>query len=215
MQPQYHVDMTTTMLGLHFEPEALQQVIEANLAQDSLISLLGGEAHRHFCDREIERSFEYIDSEHARIAEYTGRPGGATVQRAALGRLLHTAQDFYAHTNYVELWLSGNGGLHGTSPVEIDALDREVIEHPELRVAEWVPWREWLYYVPMLGSIARRVWLPTCSHEAMHLDGPERGPQFAYALETGRQRTEIEYRRAVATIYACGGEEAVAAFHGK
>ncbi len=66
-------------------------------------------------------------------------------------------------------------------------------------------WRDIIYCIPLLGDLARRIWVPVDSHEAMHLDSPERGPQFVYALEAARQRTDLEYNRAVGTIAKVGG----------
>jgi hypothetical protein len=68
-------------------------------------------------------------------------------------------------------------------------------------------------YVPLLGALARSIWVPADSHEAIHLDSPDRGPQFVYALAAARQRTAQEYHRAVETIVKAGGQDAVERFH--
>lgn len=274
MYARYHVHVTKGALWLYFAENALKQIVDANVSQDSAASLFGSDAHRHFCDRVLANSFAYIESEHATIVECAQTPGHESEQRAAFGRLLHTVQDFYAHSNYVDLWLAlrspretqatpvptpvpalANGpeplathstrvypteaqretatlpGQAGstdfttghkvdtlaepppTNTLPINALDSAILNHPDLHIGEWVPWRDIIFYVPLLGDLARRVWLPADSHEAMHLDSPERGPRFDYAMETARQRTLAEYRRVVDALHAVGGPVAVERFH--
>ncbi len=209
MYGRYHAQATRQILGNVFDTRALRQIIAANVWQDSLQGLFGADPHRHFCDPHLARSWAYVEEEHARIVDLVGQPDAGTRQRAAFGRLLHTVQDFYAHTNYVDLWLARMGWSR-----DIDGLDAELVVSPELRVGEWVFWRDSLYYIPLVGSLLRRVWLPAGSHEAMNLDSPAQGPRFALALEAARQRTLVEYRRVVAAIAAAGGQAAVLAFHG-
>jgi hypothetical protein len=60
----------------------------------------------------------------------------------------------------------------------------------------------------------RRIWLPADSHEALHLDSPVRGERFYWAMALARQRTLIEYQRAVDAVAQVAGWEAVARFHG-
>lgn len=211
MDTQYHIETTRQVLGTWFAPHAITQVIRANVAQDSLAGLFGAQAYRHFCDPVIDHSRAYIESEHALIARLAQARAPADRQRAAFGRLLHTVQDFYSHSNYIDLWLT----VHGDgAPDAIDGLDRKLIASPELRVGEWIFWRDSLYYIPVLGRLLRRVWLPPGSHEAMKLDSPAQGPRFRLALATARQRTQVEYRRAVDSIARAGGAMAVQAFHG-
>jgi hypothetical protein len=130
-----------------------------------------------------------------------------------LGRLLHTVQDFYAHSNYIEHWVRHRGGNATVTAEVIDALDAASMGHPELYVGDWVLWRDFIYYVPVVGQAMRNVWLAPRSHEAMHLDAPERGPGFALALATARQRTVSEYQRPCEAIGWLGGEEAQWRFH--
>src|SRR5690606_18376168 len=105
MDARFHVQLLTEAVGAHFEPQALQQIIAANLGQDALRYQLGAYPHYHFDNNEITRSLAYVEQEHEQIVALalTANPGAA--QRAAFGRLTHTVHDFYAHSNYVDLWL--------------------------------------------------------------------------------------------------------------
>lgn len=241
MRSRYHVHMTRTVLGEYFAPHALDEVISANVGQDSLSSVFGDQAWRHFCGPSIAHSLRYIETEHAQVTELAHNPGCEPEQRAAFGRLLHTAQDFYAHSNYVDLWLAArtarpasNGsdqahattpwntaaavaplaGDHPPAPIRIDGCDRTVLHHPSLRIGNWVFWRDLIFYVPLVGDLARALWVPPGSHEAMHLDSPERGPRFYYALVGACHRTHLEFRRVESAVRAAGGERALARFLG-
>ena len=215
MQAQYHVAMTKAALGDYFNYDALEQVVSANVSQDSLASIFGGEPYRHFCDRMLENSFRYIEREFQTIASLARKTGEPNEQRAAFGRLLHTVQDFYAHSNYIDLWLSHYQQPPRPGTPQIEALDHAILHHPDLRIGEWVPWRDLIYYIPVLGDLTRAVWVPVGSHEAMHLDSPDRGPRFTYAIETARRRTLLEYRRVIDTIRQAGGDDAIARFLGR
>jgi hypothetical protein len=150
----------------------------------------------------------YVEEEHAQIAALAHEAGQEGLQRAALGRLLHTVQDLYAHTNYVALWCRERGGK--TWAVN----DPTILDHPHLRTAQWSTWRDPLYYVPLVGKLLRRVWLPANSHEAINLDSPKCGVFFHVAVAMAEVRTVAEYARAVAAIREAGGRKALARFHG-
>ena len=51
---------------------------------------------------------------------------------AAFGRLTHTAQDFYAHSNYVDLWLASHTDGSVPTPPEIEPVDPALIDSPAL-----------------------------------------------------------------------------------
>ncbi len=215
MRTTFHAQITRDALAGLFEPAALQQVIAANVHQDDLINLVGATPHIHFDAEGFAAASIYIEAEHRRIVMQAPKSEAGPAMRTALGRLLHTAQDFYAHSNYVDLWLAGHGGLERTTPEMIDCLDEEVLSAPELHSGTFAFWRDWVFYVPGLNRVARRIHVPPGSHEAMHLDGPDRGPRFAYALVAARQRTLVEYRRAAAAVREGGGDAALARLQGR
>lgn len=194
---KYHTAMLRQTLGRIFTPGALQAVIAANLGQDGLGTLLGHD-YIHFDACKFKESLAYIDSQHALIAA-SNRP---SQMRAAFGRLTHGAQDFYAHSNYVDLWLSKNGGLAATRPEQINGLDPELLNSPELKSGYFYWWRDLIYYIPGLSGFARKYLVFADSHEQMHLDDPTRGPRFAYAIEAAQQRTMAEYQRAARALTA-------------
>jgi hypothetical protein len=212
MDAPFHIQLLKETLGSYFSPQALEEIISANLGQDALRYQLGAYPHYHFDNNEIASSLAYVEEEHARIGILASDPNSAPAQRAAFGRLSHTVHDFYAHSNYVDLWLAANGGLANTSPEQIDGLDPAVLNHPQLQTGSFLIWFDVLYYIPLLRPLLRKIYLRPNSHEAMNLDIPAQGPKFAYAMSAAKQRTLHEYKRAADTLIARGGQEALQRF---
>lgn len=195
MLHKYHAAMLQDTLGRIFSRTALVELIAANVGQDSLGNLIGHDAY-HFDFSKFKEGLAYIENQHAIIQD----DADPHMMRAAFGRLSHGAQDFYAHSNYVDLWLEKHGGLARNRPEDIDGLDPELLNSPRLRSGEFYLWRDFIYYVPFLGQFAQRYLVFAGSHEAMHLDEPGRGPRFAYAIEAAKQRTTAEYQRAARAL---------------
>ncbi|MBP7963603.1 MAG: hypothetical protein KA003_16580 [Caldilineaceae bacterium] len=213
MNLPYHIEIVEKALADRFRPQALEELILANLAQDDLPGLLL-HPERHFDNDLIPQALAYIQKEHDQIVASAGAEDGGQSMRVAFGRLTHTAQDFYAHSNYVDLWLAHHGGLDVTAPDQIDGVDPTLLTSPALRTWHFYLWRDGVYYIPIIRELARRIYMAPNSHEANHLDDPSRGPKFAYAMQAAQDRTRQEYERAIAAIREAGGVEAVVRFHG-
>jgi len=213
MDSRYHADLTRAALSDRFSPDALEEIIATNLAQDALQNQLGSKAHFHFDNNKIAESLAYVESLHRQIAVLAAQGDNGKQQRAALGRLCHAVQDFYAHSNYVDLWLADHD--HPVPPAyAIDGLIPELLNHPDLRTGTFVLLRDIIYYVPLIGALWRRIHVPPGSHEAMNLDSPDRCWKFPYAMVAARRRTLHEYRRAAQAVRDAGGESALGEFAG-
>ena len=195
MLHEYHAAMLEDTLNRFFSRSALDEIIAANLGQDGLPTIFGHD-YIHFDASKFKEALAYIEDQHALVAAAAG-PGPF---RAAFGRLTHGAQDFYAHSNYVDLWLDEHGGLENTRPQDIDGLDTRLLDSPRLHSGSFYWWRDIIYYIPGLRGFARQYLVFAGSHEAMHLDDPSRGPRFEYAIQAARQRTLAEYARAVRAL---------------
>jgi len=103
MKTEYHITMTQTVLSDRVSEEALRTIVEANISQDDWQGQIG-HPEFHFDDSAFTEGNDYIDTQRqiARSALLAGNPKTA---REAFGRLLHSAQDLYAHSNYVHLWV--------------------------------------------------------------------------------------------------------------
>ncbi len=214
MDLQYHEKITRIALGKFFDEPALMQVIAANFSQDDFWNLIG-KPHLHF-DDEIPASQAYVAGLRARITAVMTEPETdvGAAQRRVFGLLTHTVQDFYAHSNYVDLWLASLNGDSPPAPDTIPPLDDRLLAHPDLHTGTFRLWRDIIYYIPGLKHVARWVYIPPRSHEAMHLDNPARGEKFPYALAAAVRRTRWEYLRAADAIAGIGGDAALRRFRG-
>jgi len=204
MNAEYHIQVTTESVGAHFTSAALEDIIRANLATDEGLNQL--RFARHFDNDLFTQGWAFVESEQRRL-RMLARAGGETLEmRVAFGQLCHTVQDFYSHSNYVELWLEKNGGRATISTEDIVSNEADVLGHPRLRSGHFKLWRDLPFHFKSTRGFMRRLWVPNDSHEAMHLDHPGRGPLFPYSLVAARKHTAYEFERARAAIQAVAGK---------
>jgi hypothetical protein len=185
-----HADITRRALATAVSRQALEAVIAANVRVDDLWNQLGHD-ELHFDNNAFYRSRAHMEAQRARLVAALQR-GEAPAAWQAFGRLTHTAQDFYAHSNYVDLWLSCQPQGMVPAPAEIDPLDDALIENPALRSGKsYLPFGA-LSFAPILGPFILPV-MPRDSHARMNLDSAERGPMFQYAFHAAIKRTRHEY----------------------
>ena len=190
MLKSVHADITRRALGQTFSPHALDVVIAANLGQDALSGQLGHDEF-HFDNNAFDKSRAYIKEQRALIRPALER-GDVDAARRAFGRLTHTAQDFYAHTNYVDLWIACQPDGMTPAPAEIDPLDDDLLYSTTLRSGKLYYPLEALSFVPVLRKLMLPL-LPRDSHAWMNLDSAERGPMFEYAFNAAVKRTRYEF----------------------
>ncbi len=183
-----HKEIVLKALKDHFSPRALSTILAANLAQDSLFNQLGHDEF-HYDNNAIEDSDRYIKEQRGYVLASLLIPNGLPAW-GAFGRLIHTAQDFYAHTNYVSLWLDQFNGT-APSPTEIDPVQKNMLNSPNLHSGKLYYLLELLYFIRPLRKLALSI-LPRDSHAHMNLDSPEQGPRFEYAFVAAIKRTEYE-----------------------
>ncbi len=184
-----HEEMTREALSPHFSPRALEIIIAANRKQDSLRNQIGHD-EIHFDNNAIEKGHRYINEQRGYVlATMMGQ--GVLSAWIAFGRLLHTAQDFYSHTNYISMWLSQHEGTL-PPPLEIDPVQRDILRSPSLHSGKIYLPMDALYFVPFLREFSLKL-LPKDSHGKMNLDSPLQGPNFAYARAAAVKRTQHEF----------------------
>ena len=190
MHLKYHREITYQALQELFSDAAMKKIITANLYQDRLAAQIGHDEY-HFDNNAFEKSYAYIEEQRA-LTIAALRSNDVAAAWAAFGRLTHTAQDFYAHSNYVDLWLarSSNGAV--PLPSEIDPVDRTLIDNPALCSGKiYMPLEVFSFIKPLKPFIMPR--LPRDSHAWMNLDSPEEGERFAFAFQAAVKRTRIEF----------------------
>ena len=198
MNALYHRQITTEALDKLLSTRAVETIIQANLHQDDLKYLLGGYPHHHFDNSEFDRTDAYLNEQRAYLLEVIAR-GERTSAWEAFGRITHTLQDFYAHSNYVRLWLEKNEE-HGAAPParhltpeEIEAQLPELLTSPRLFTARVVLFLEILNMIPFIGP-RLRPYFPPDVHARINLDNPSTGPLFPFAMAAARKRTEEEFK---------------------
>jgi hypothetical protein len=187
----FHVEMTRLALEEKFSARALEGIITANLYQDRPRGQIGHDEY-HFDNNAFEKAYAYIEEQRT-LTISSLMANGVLAAWSAFGRLTHTAQDFYAHSNYVDLWLARQPEGAPPTPPEIDPVDPNVIQSVALRSGR-IYLFELLSFIPRLKSFVLS-WLPRDAHGWMNLDSPERGPNFEYAFQAAVKRTRIEFEQ--------------------
>jgi len=207
MLPKYHADITRTALKNTFSPAAIGRIVAANLYQDRLAAQIGHDEY-HFDNNAFDKGYAYIEEQRT-LTVAALRANDTASAWAAFGRLTHTAQDLYAHSNYVDLWLSRQDTTH-RSPSEIDPVDQDVLASPDLHSGKIYMPLEPLSFIKFLRPLVMP-FLPRDSHAWMNIDSPEQGPRFAFAFQAAVKRTVFEFEKTTTGLT----EELVAAFVGR
>jgi hypothetical protein len=202
MLTQYHIEIMLNALGERFSPRAISAVINANIYQDRLSGQFGHDEF-HFDNNAFEKSYAYIEEQRA-LTVSALQKNDARSAWSAFGRMTHTLHDFYAHSNYITLWLArfdysprSEAERDGQTPPpssEVDPVDLTLIQHPDLRSGKVYYPFELLYFIRATKALSLRI-LPKDSHAWMNLDTPEQGIKFDYAMQAAIKRTVIEYEK--------------------
>ena len=197
MLKHIHIEITRSALAGRFSERALEAIISANLKQDGLLGLLGHDEY-HFDSNAFAQSYTYLEEQQALIVsslEANDLPSAWS----AFGRLMHTVQDFYAHSNYIDLWLSCQPDGALPTPAEVDPLDEDLIHTRALRSGRIYLPLDALYFVRPLRRLILRILLRD-SHAWMNLDSPEQGPNFLYAFQAAIKRTRLEFNKTASAL---------------
>jgi hypothetical protein len=192
MLTEYHIEIMIESLGDSVSPRALGVMTKANLRQDRFTGqFLHDEFH---CDNNaFAKTYAYIEKQRALVIDSL-RKKDAVPAWQAFGRLTHSVQDFYAHSNYVGLWLNRFDRKTPPPPGEIDPLHPSLIHSPHLRSGKTYNPFELLYFIKRIRRYVL-LFIPRDSHAWMNLDSPEQGFKFDYAMQAAVKRTRIEYEK--------------------
>jgi len=189
MQKQIHVEIVRLALNENFSPRALERISAANVYQDRVRAQIG-HAEYHFDDSAFEKSYAYIEEQRA-LTISALMANDVPSAWSAFGRLTHTAQDFYAHSNYIDLWIALQPNGTRPTPAEVDPVHPDLIRAGALHSGRIYP-LDYLSFIPILKPLITPL-LPHDSHGRMNLDSPECGPRFDYAFQAAMKRTKIEF----------------------
>lgn len=186
-----HKEMTSEALSTCVSRSALEIITAANIKQDALSGQFGHDEY-HFDNNAFDKSYRYINEQRGFILAALLSPGVLPAW-IAFGKLIHTVQDFYAHSNYVSMWLdaNSNNGTHPT-PSAIDPVQKDLLESPSLHSSKVYFPMDMFYFIPPLRKISLAL-LPRDSHGWMNLDSPKQGFKFDYARAAAIKRTSYEF----------------------
>jgi len=190
-----HVRLLREALEGRVSGRALKVITAANLAQDDLPNQVGHD-ELHFDNNALREGEAYIRAERLRIAPALLQ-GANPAAWGAFGRLSHTAQDFYAHTNYIQMWAVEHPS--GAPPEGVDPLDPRLLQSPDLHSGRLYYPQELLYFIPPLRRWALS-FLPADSHARMNLDSEASGPLFPFAYAAALERTRLELEEVRRTL---------------
>ncbi|MBT3337324.1 MAG: hypothetical protein HN855_13110 [Anaerolineae bacterium] len=193
----YHLKILHESLHEKLSSHALESISNANIKQDAIRGQFGHDEY-HFDNNAFNESYAYIEKNRAQI-----RPAleadNVEAAWAAFGRLTHTAQDFYAHSNYIRLWMVQFDGSAAPPVPEVAHAEPSFLEHPDLRSGKLYYPLELFSYIPALKKYILPL-LPRDSHAWMNLDSPKQGPLFDYAHAAAVKRTNDEWKKTLATL---------------
>jgi len=192
MLTHYHIEIMLASLGGRFSPRAMAVILQANVNQDRITGQIGHDEF-HYDNNAFEKSYAYIEGQRALVASSLSS-GDANSAWQAFGRMTHTQQDFYAHSNYITLWLHHFEGQTPPPPPEVDPMDPSLIHSPDLHSGKIYYPFELMYFFRSTRAFSLRI-LPKDSHAWMNLDTPEQGIKFDYALQAAIKRTVIEFEK--------------------
>ncbi len=184
MKTKYHIEITQNALKDRFSPEALEIIIKANTQQDK-IKYQFGHDYIHFDTSAFGEGFRYIGDQECLLTEGVIK-GDYTQAWQALGRLTHSWQDFYSHSNYVTLLLAISKDVTPEA-IEHDRLD--IINHPDLKSGKNYGVIEFIALLPGIGKLVTPL-MPEDSHAKMNIDSPAAGPLFNYVYWAAFKRTQ-------------------------
>jgi hypothetical protein len=184
MKTKYHIEITRKALSGFFSERALKEIVNANIHQDNLTNQLGHD-YIHFDSNAFQAGFKYLSNQKKAVIDGINKNDFSSA-RQALGRGAHSWQDFYSHSNYVELWLAKAGN---SPPEEIVINDGDIIHHPDLRSGINYGLIEFIALTPVLSNWIKPH-MPDDSHAKMNLDGPEAGKKFQYVYSAALKQTK-------------------------
>ena len=197
MLKRYHLQILQTSIGQKVSKRALDAIGAANIKQDNIRGQIGHDEY-HFDNNAFTESYAYIEENRAQIRP-TLQKGDVNAAWAAFGRLSHTAQDFYAHSNYLHLWMAQFEKENAPPVTEVAHADPTFLKHPKLISGKLYYPLELFSFIPPLKKYILLL-LPRDSHAWMNLDTPEQGPLFDYAIGAAVKRTNEEWGKSIANL---------------
>jgi hypothetical protein len=198
MYTQYHLSITREALSERFSSTALKAVLMGNINQDNLAGQIGHPEY-HFDDNAFEQGNRYLNQLRDDALHTIKAGGDALMAWKSFGKLTHAGQDFYAHSNYIDLWAEKNWNAGKSQFVAQDILLPELLNDPRLISGKsYNPWGL-ITILPWIGPIFAPL-LPADSHARLNKDSPSRNKYFPLAYKAAVYRTIYEYNELIGQL---------------
>jgi len=196
MKTKYHVQITQRALGNQFSERALNTIIKANNWQDRIVNQFSHD-EIHFDGSAFDAGFDYIAGQEQILMEHLQKEEYQQSWQA-FGRIAHSWQDFFSHSNYVRLWLN----IHGNCPPEeITIDDADILTHPKLASGKNYGVIEMIAMLPGISLLVKPL-MPPDSHTHMNLDSPSAGLEFNYTYWAALKATSAVYENVMVRIHS-------------
>jgi hypothetical protein len=192
MLQKYHVQILQQALADVFSPAALAKIIDANVNQDRISAQIGHDEY-HFDNNAFEMSYAYMEEQQGLVVSSL-KERDAPSAWSAFGRLTHTVQDFYAHSNYIDLWLALHTNGSRPAPSTVDPVELAILNSGALRSGKIYLPLEVFSFIKALKPLVLPL-LPRDSHAWMNIDSPAQGFKFDYVMQASIKRTVLEFER--------------------
>ena len=192
MYPPFHKQITREAIGVFFGEQELREVLAGNTGQDHLHGQIG-HPEFHFDDSEFARTYAYLDQLKSDVITRIQTGIDYPHARTKFGRFTHALQDFYAHSNYIQLWAESRDTTPQDWDGRIDCQDDSILHSPRLISGHFYsPW-ELITFLPVIGRLFISLF-PRDSHAYLNIDSPRNSTWFPLAYQAAVDRTRFETR---------------------
>lgn len=194
MYTQYHISITREALDEFFSKSALEVIIQANILQDNLSGQIG-HPEFHYDDCAFTAGDTYI-LELRNVIPPAIKSGDRMTAWQSFGKLTHASQDYYSHSNYINLWADQIGNANKSSITAGEVLLPSIMDDPRLVSGRfYAPW-ELITFLPWIGRKLARLF-PDDSHAKLNKDSPNRSRLFPIVYQAAVLRTIFEYNEVI------------------
>lgn len=183
MKTKYHIEISRKALKNHFSDEVIEKIIRANIKQDLPKNQFGHD-EIHFDSSTFTEGFAYINENETKLYKAISESDYEKAW-ASLGKILHSWQDFYSHSNYVHLW---KNKVKEPVPDMIDPNDLDIFRSQDLKSGKNYGLPDYLALIPGISKLVTPR-MPADSHAKMNLDSPKSGPSFEFVFHAAQKQS--------------------------
>ena len=209
MNSLFHQLITIDALTDNFSAVALKEIVTHNIRQDSIKNQFFHD-EIHFDNNKFAEGNQLIEYLHNNCVDSIKQDNFADA-RSYFGKLIHTVQDFYAHSNYARLTKTLFENKTPNNNHTLDCLNPAIIKSSLLKSHTVNFPFDYLCIIPLFARWFSK-FCPEDSHARMNLDTPQSDGPFDLAYKLAVIRTRIEYQAIITGNHLSNSQ--LHAFHG-